>query len=337
MKQLYNILLVTVGVALASTALCAPTLGQESVRDERAIINEFKSEAPKAWGEDVETYRNQRIKSRMNVVARFTPYGLKKNRRQHATFNYEYTVWSERGDTVAEGNSDSQPSYVDGTNDLYRFYLLRVGENKWEIDSVIPWKNGNPISKRIDPETADDIMIGELDVLKHYLSNFHGLRIGAGYFPIIVKQPEFRIKSAEEYGEGDARRVRIRFTREATDAAPWPIASGEVTLMPSRFWLIESGEYVLLDDNGNLRLWNETQRWKNEYAELKTDDGATLPYVALQTSENVEEGVVEKSLRTTEKKCEKEIIMEEFEPDRFRISHYGLTEPDFEKKTSDNE
>lgn len=323
MKQLYNILLVTVGVVLASTALCSPTLGQEGVRDERAIIDEFNREAPKAWVEYVETFKELRVQQRHTTTFNYTPYYCEKNKGAKANST---SFWIGRYDgcnQFSEGGSDGEIQYATGSNEKYQFRLTKGDDDAWNLQDVKAWDNKNPLKGKIDPSCSDDIMLGDNEILRPYLSGLQGLNVSSAYFPILVKQPEFKIESAEEIGEGDARRVRIRFTREATDAAPWPIGAGELTFIPSRYWQIEKGECVLLDD-----YLNSNKRWENEFQDVELDAKKTFPILLCQTSQLYEGENAGKLLCDSTEEVETEIVPK-FERDRFQLSYYGFPEPIF--------
>lgn len=323
MKQLYNILLVTVGVALASTALCSPTLGQECVRDERAIIDEFKSEAPKAWVDYVATFKKLRVVQRHTTTFNYTPYYCEKHKDAEAN---KQTFWIGSFDgcnMLAEGGDVERLRYASGNNDKYRFQLAKDADDAWKIEEEKAWDNKSPLSGKIDPSCSDDINLGDNGVLRYYLSGLQGLMVSSAYFPILFKQPEFKIESAEEIGEGDARRVRIRFMREATDAAPWAVGAGELTFIPSRYWQIEKGECVLLDD-----YLNSNKRWENEFQDVELDAKKTFPILLRQTSQLYEGENAGKLLCDSTEEVETEIVPK-FERDRFQLSYYGFPEPIF--------
>ncbi|MBQ9371795.1 MAG: hypothetical protein IJU03_06355 [Thermoguttaceae bacterium] len=315
--------LLIAATAFACEAFWAEARAQELSAEEKAIVAEFEAEAPKAWDRYIEAVKKLRFEVERRQSGELTTYGRAKYPDSKDSVT-EWVFGYDSGNCYYEETEDGKRKEAGGYNDYYYFLLWNDGE-KWFDPIVEEWKNGNPLLNRIDAYKYSDIHLHDLHVLNCFLeSAVRGLYISTAYFPILIRQQEFKYVGAESTGEGEARRVRIRFTTTPTDDCPWSIVSGDLVFAPSRYWTIESGEYGMGYEGSPTVI----AQIRYEYEDLQTGWGKTTPFCTRQTSVHVDNTPERNETSKKEDVVEITLLTKPIERERFRLTHYGFAEPE---------
>lgn len=315
--------LLIAATAFALEAFWAEARAQELSAEEKAIVAEFEAEAPKAWDRYIEAVKKLRFEAAWRETSELTPYGRAKYPESKDSVSERFFGYDSEN-FYYEEEEDGKKKGASVYNDYYHFRLWSR-EEKWIDPAVEPWEKGNPLLEKIEIRKYADVGVYGCAIWGNFLDvATRGLFISTAYFPILIHQQEFKYVGAEASGEGEARRVRIRFTTTPTDDCPWPIVSGDLVFAPSRYWTIESGEYGMGHEGDPTVI----AQIRYEYEDLQTGWGKTTPFCTRQTAVHVDNTPERNETSKKEDVVEITLLTKPIERERFRLTHYGFAEPE---------
>lgn len=285
--------------------LCHSLMGSDDV------VERVRREAPIAWKEyllrldalereDKETWiENEKIQ---------------EERSWHNVYLYPNKLTTEKNGTL-----------VSGANALYTFTILRKNPKApWVVyhlekrPPIVPHDKINfPPLKSLPRYKTDGADVAQWNAATAAIGLQTHLRT---WLPSYFESPDFTIVDAVSYFDNGDEYIKITFEYEPTDYTPNELMrSGEVVLIPKRYWTIKSITYTALE-------LDQKTRCKCTFNFDYVDMPNGLPVPA-----KIEHLVADYSLnRTTEYKWNQQ---KDIDQKMFTLSYYGLPEPGFDNYT----
>ena len=315
-------------LTILTFALLANVSFSEDTMDKASVI----SVANQAWQQYAEQMKQLRFEGKTTNTFRYAPYRgpnkLKDEEVVNSEYHFIYDSYEWCSEDCPEEDVDKR---VYCYNVDYYFSLSSNDSSDLLIQDVRQWKNKNPLKNKIAPASFSDMRYEDNAIIAQFLSTCTGLYVSSAYLPLLIKQAGFEVKDVrKEENDRHEERVVLVFSYDPEKGESFPILSGELTLMPDKYWLIEEAKCILWSENGN-----ELKTWKNEYKDVDIGQGKQFPVFVKQTfsmSDQPENGNLKVSgeiVHTIE------LLDKSPDKSRFRLTHYGFPEPIFDNSKGD--
>ena len=285
------------------------------------LLDRFTEEAPKAW----RNYLHSLNGLEWHVTEMLNETGQTQGARRFRSGLYIYPNFLSQ-------STDERAVHLNVANAKYSFSLTKNGQgDTWRLLKVDPLAPPTPIRELLFPALKSlESVPREQELREWNLANLAvalklNLRI---WLPPYLDSPEFRILSVTEESDGKHNLVCVKYTYEPPRYTSGELLrSGEVFLMPDKFWALKKAIYSGLEPDQVTRLKCELNL---EY-DLESVD-VPLP--------------IEAVLKATSPVSPKDDFMitwnyqwnrniQDRATQQFTLSHYGFPEPDFgERRTN---
>jgi hypothetical protein len=283
----------------AEPAAGATTATPSSGTTDAVLERRLRDEAPKAWTELEQFYRHTRGSFSMSTV--YSPNKIAAARSERGEFALNGDLVKEVDVVQKKGVSLER---VMAKNDLYAFSIARRDGDphaRFAIEGLEKLGADANLDDRVAFHT------GQTEAVL-----FWPWRINGRSLPDWVKTPPFVIKGVAPVRSGATATVRVDFEgmRVGPDAHPVTL-SGYVVFDPSDHWVVRQC----------FTRWPEGEARDAVFEYARHEDGFPI------LTKRVEKGGTEKQHFDYTELLD--LRHETVPADEFRLSHYGLPEPDF--------
>ena len=212
---------------------------------------------------------------------------------------------------------------VQAVNDDYHFRILRDEGGDWRLVELEPVRapaarnelfllDANDPERGRHPPSSHPGRLIDVHVLA-------GLLVVDRWLPNLLADPHFRLLEIRPEQVDGKQGLHISFSAANPE---FPVSIDEVSLflLPDQYWVIKQGEAAFSVAEQASRM-----SWVNEYV---TQDGVPVPVAREQTAYEVTDAETkERNYVETRTFALQRTV--DTSPERFRLSAYGLPEPDF--------